>query len=65
MKITLYLTDGKHLEIKNMPDGDVMDLRNDLEGLRRGYMTLDMDGATVLVNREQIVRVDMETWQDE
>lgn len=65
MKVTLYTADGKHLEIKNMPSSDAMDLREDLEGLRRGFLTLDMDGATVCVNREHIVRVDMETWQDE
>lgn len=63
MHVTVYLRrGGGRLDIADMPDGDALDLKRDLtrDGAR-DPITLEMDGATVLVNRRHIVRVDFET----
>lgn len=60
MHVTVYLT-GKHtLEVENFDEASALDLKEAFEE-RRPTLTLDMDGATVVVNTDHVIRIDFET----
>lgn len=61
MRTTIYLSDGGTLKIADLDDGSALELRADLDHGESRFLALDMDGATVLVNRDHVVRVDLET----
>ncbi len=59
MGVTVYLTDGGVLNIATFDADTVLDLREALDS--DAWLTFDMDGATVMVNRDHIARIDIET----
>lgn len=63
MKVTVYLSDGGSLDA-DFDAESVMDLRDDVANGSERFLTFDLDGATVVVNRDHIVRVDFETGGD-
>lgn len=64
MKVTVYLSDGAELEIADFDEASALDLRESLNVREADWLTFDMDGATVLVNRAHVVRIDFETGDD-
>lgn len=61
MRVTVYLADDERLDIMEMPDADALDLRADFEEGASATMLFDMDGATIVVARRHVVRIDFET----
>lgn len=61
MQVTVYLSDGGTLDVTDMDDASALDLRENLALEQPGFLTFDLDGSTVLVNRHQVVRIDFET----
>lgn len=59
MRVKIYLSDGGHLTIEDFDPESALDLRDEIKAQR--FLTFDMDGATVLVNRDHVVRIDFET----
>lgn len=59
MKASVYLSDGAVLDFEDFEDDTALDLRAALDDGAR-FLTFDMDGATVLVNADHLVRVDYE-----
>lgn len=57
MRLTIYLSDGGELDIADFDAATALDLR---DGLVEPFLTFDMDGSTVLVNRDHIVRIDFD-----
>lgn len=61
MKLVIYTTDQGEVEVEDFDQSTAMDF---LEALKSGYdqfLTLELDEhATVLINREHVVRVDIE-----
>ena len=60
MKVTCYLSDGGTLDFENFDAESALDLRAAVDDEQK-FLVFDMDGATVLVNRDHVVRIDMET----
>lgn len=62
MRFTVYLSDGGTLDVQKGEVESMLDLRDalDNDGGPK-FLTFDMDGATVVVNRDHIVRIDIET----
>lgn len=60
MHLTVYLSDGGKLDIADFDQASALDLKADLES-GAGFLTFDMDGATVFVNPIHVVRIDVET----
>lgn len=60
MGVVVRLVDGGTYTVDQMPDTDALDLaaafREDVDGT----ITLDMDGATVIVDRRHIAAVEIE-----
>ena len=61
MKVAVYLSDGAELDIAELSDEDALSLREDFDSGVSRTMTFDMDGATVVVARHHVVRIDFET----
>lgn len=62
MTVTIFLAGGGHLSIQDFDADAALDLRSELSSEHPlPFLTFDMDGATVLVNRDHIVRIDFET----
>ncbi len=60
MRVKVYLADGGTLDVKDFASDTALDLRAAVdEG--QPWLTLEMDGATVLINTSQIARIDFET----
>lgn len=59
MTVTVRLADGGTLHIEDFDSESALDLREALA--TEPFLTFDMDGATVVVNRDQVVRIDFET----
>jgi hypothetical protein len=64
MRLTVYLSDGGQLDVQKVEVESMLDLREVLEDDRPQFLTFDMDGATIVVNRDHIVRLDIETGAD-
>lgn len=58
MKVTIFLSDGGQLNIDDFDAESAMDLAAMLP--EQQFHTFEMDGATVIVNRDHIVRVDLD-----
>ena len=58
MRVTVHLSDGATLDIEDFDADTALDLTEGLEDQR--FLTFEMDAATVLVNRDHIVRLDIE-----
>lgn len=62
MQVTVYLSDGGTLDISDMEPATALDLRSELNAEHPiRFLTFDLDGATVLVAREHVIRIDLET----
>lgn len=58
MHLTIYLADGGTLDVAKFDAPTALELRHAL--VDEQFLTFEMDDATVLVNRDQIVRIDIE-----
>lgn len=56
-----YLSDGSELAIADFDPESALDLLADFRDGDSATMTFDMDGATVVVARHHVVRIDLET----
>lgn len=61
MKVTAYLSDGGVLNIGDFDAESALDLKQELNEGGPDFLTFDMDGATVIVARPHVVRMDFET----
>lgn len=61
MKAAIYLSDGGVLDFEDFDEGSALDLREALADTSGTFLTFDMDGSTVFVHRDHIVRIDFET----
>jgi hypothetical protein len=61
MRVSVYLSDDSALDIENFDEETALDLRESLSDPDATWLTFDMDGATVVVNRAHVVRIDFET----
>jgi hypothetical protein len=59
MRLTVYLSDNGILDVADFDAASVLDLREELN-TSGAFLTFEMDGATVLVARDHIVRIDVE-----
>lgn len=59
MRLTVYLDDGGVLNINQFNADTVLDLREELDS--RPWLTFEMDEATVIVARDHITRIDIDT----
>lgn len=60
MRIKLFLVDGGELEMDHMSAEDALDLRKEITEGIEDWITLDMDGGTVIVAKKHLVRVDFD-----
>lgn len=58
MKVTVFLSDGGQLVIAEFDEASALDLKAELGG--GNFLTFDMDGSTVVVNPQHVVRVDFD-----
>lgn len=56
MRVCIYLSDGGVLQFADFDAETALDLREEFAD--SAALTFDMDGNTVLVNRDHIVRID-------
>lgn len=61
MKLAVILSDGSALVIEDFDADTAFGLAEELRVGTLPFLTLEMDEATVLVNRNHIMRIDMET----
>lgn len=61
MQITVHLSDGAELTIADFNPESALDLVAEFRDGDDPTFTFDMDGATVLVARHHVVRIDLET----
>lgn len=60
MKLVVYTSDGGELAIQDFDSESAMDLVESLRDSEDRFHTFDLgDGATVLVNVDHVVRVDL------
>ena len=61
MKLTVRTADGGRLQIKDFDAQSALDLTEALTSGDQQFLTFDLDdGDTTLINRDQIVRVDID-----
>ena len=60
MRLTVCTSDGNDFEIADFDANSALDLKRALNEDGEQFLTLDMDGATVLINRAHIVSVEVD-----
>ena len=59
MKLTIHLSDDSKLEWEDFDADSLFELRDEMADQQ--LLTFEMDQATVIVNRDHIVRMDVES----
>lgn len=60
MRVKLFLADGGELEMDHVDADSVLELQKEIREGDDPFLTFDMDGATVLVARQHLVRIDFD-----
>lgn len=61
MRLSVYLSDQATLNIDDFDAESALVLKEELNEGGPDFLTFDMDGATVVVARAHVVRIDFET----